>query len=437
MMRLIYTVALALVLATPVASRALAIDIQAVTSPNGHDAWLVEEHSIPFVSIEMIFTGGASIEPEGQDGVISLMTSLLTEGAGDLDSLGYASALEALAGSVSFSAGRDQVSLSIRALSENRDQVIDLAILALTQATFDADSLERVRAQTIASLERAARNPDTIAGQAFAALGYAGHPYARPSDGTPDTIAALTRDNVLDAHRAAFTSDLTYIAAAGDITAAELGEIVDRLYADLPPASVPLPEYRSFSADPGVTVIDHPSPQSVIQFGHGGIHWDDDDFMAAYIMNTIFGGGGFGSRLMEEIREARGLTYGIYTSLASNRFGDSYVGQFSTANETAAEAIALVREQFDWLANGGITQEDLERVQTYLTGAYPLRFDGNESIANILASMQFQSFPLNYVNIRNDLVRAVTLEDIQRVATRLAQPEALHFVVVGQPVGLD
>ena len=433
MMRLLYTLGLALVLATPAA----AIDIQAITSPDGRNAWLVEEHSIPFVSIEVIFTGGAAVDPEGRDGAVSLMTSLLSEGAGDLDALGYASALESLAGSVNFDAGRDQISLSIRALSENRDDVIDLAILALTGAHFDADSLERTRAQTIASLERSSRGPNTIAGRAFSELGFAGHAYARPSEGTPETVTALSRDDILDAHRAAFSSDLVAVSAAGDITAAELGVIVDRILGDLPTSNAQLPDYRSFAADPGVTVIEHPSPQSVIQFGHGGIHWDDDDFMAAYIMNTVFGGGGFGSRLMEEIREERGLTYGIYTSLSSSRFGDSYAGRFSTANETAAEAIDLVREQYDWLASGGIAQEDLERVQTYLTGSYPLRFDGNESIASILAWMQFQSFPLDYVNVRNDLIRAVTLEDIQRVARRLAQPEALHFVVVGQPIGLD
>lgn len=432
-MRLIISLGLAFALASPAA----AIDIQDVTSPAGHDAWLVEEHSIPFVSIEVIFTGGATVDPEGKSGAVSLMTSLLNEGAGDLDAQGFAAALETLAGSVSFSSSGDQVTMSIRALTENRDQVIDLARLALTEARFDAESIDRVRGQMIASLERSARDPNTIAGQEFSALGYAGHPYARPSDGTPESVALLTRDDVLNAHRAAFSNDLAYVGAAGDITAAELGEVVDSILNDLPPANAPLPDYHSFTAAPGVTVIDHPSPQSVIQFGHGGIPADDDDFMPAYIMNSIFGGGGFSSRLMTQIREERGLTYGIYTSLASSRFGDSFVGRFSTANETAAEAIDLVRAQFEWLANGGITQEDLDRAQTYLTGAYALRFDGNESIAHILASMQFQSFPLNYVNIRNDLVRAVTLEDIQRVATRLAHPEALVFVVVGQPVGVE
>ena len=218
---------------------------------------------------------------------------------------------------------------------------------------------------------------------------------------------------------------------------AELGEIIDRVAADLPEAEAPLPDYLPFAAEPGVTVVPFDSPQTVIQFGHAGMHADDPDFMAAFVMNQIFGGGGFTSRLMSEIREARGLTYGVYTSLASFQFGDSYVGRMSTGNETAAEAVELIREQFRWLAEGGITQEDLTRTQTYLTGAYPLRFDGNNAIASILASMQFQDYDIDYINIRNDLVRAVTLEDIQRVARRLAEPDALTFVLVGQPEGIE
>lgn len=427
------TLALGITLALPAA----AIEIVEVTSPMGRTGWLVQDDSIPFASIEVIFTGGTSLDRPERAGAVSLMTSLLTEGAGDLDAQGYASALESLAGSVGFDARRDSVTLSIRALSENRAQVIDLALLAITEPHLDQVSLERVRGQTVASLERAARNPDTLAGRRFAELGYAGHAYSRPASGTPDTVAALTIDAVLEAHRAVFNKDIVYFGAAGDISPEEFGAFMDRLLGDLPISNTPLPDYRSFDAAPGVTVVDFDGPQSVIQFGHSGIRWDDPDFMPAFVMNEIFGGGGFGSRLMRELRETRGLTYGVYTGISAGRFGDSFGGRFSTANETVGQAIALVREQYDWLANGGITQEDLERIQTYLTGAYPLRFDGNESIAGILASMQFQQFPLNYVNIRNDLVRAVTLEDIHRVSHRLARADELQFVVVGRPVGLE
>lgn len=414
-----------------------AIEITEVTSPGGHTGWLVQDTSIPFASIEVIFTGGSVRDAPAQAGAVSLMTSLLTEGAGGMDAQAYAAAVEALAGSISFDARRDSVSMSLRALSENREQVVELALLALMEPHFDQISLERVRAQTVASLQRAARNPDTLAQRAFSQAGFAGHPYAQAVSGTADTVAALTLDAILEAHQAAFTRDLVYFGAAGDISPQEFGAFMDRVLGDLPPMHSELPDYRSFAAEPGVTVIDFDGPQASVQFGHGGLRWDDEDFMAAFVLNEIFGGGGFGSRLMRELRETRGLTYGVYTGLNSGRFGDSFGGRFSTANASVGEAVALVREQFEWLANDGVTQEDLERIQTYLTGAYPLRFDGNEAIAGILASMQFNGFPLDYINVRNDLVRAVTLDDIHRVARRLAQPDALHFVVVGQPEGLE
>lgn len=433
-MQMFKPLALALAFATPLHAE---IDIQPITSPQGFSAWLVEETSIPFVAIELIFPGGANLDPDGAEGAVSLMTGLLSEGAGDLDAQGYAAALESLAGGVSFSAGRDSVSLTIRALSENRDEVMELARLALMEPRFDEASLQRARAQQLASLERAARNPNTIASRVFNEQAYAGHPYARPSDGTPESVAALTRDDILAAHQTALTRDRVLVGAAGDISAEELGAILDRLLADLPAANTALPDYAAFTLEGGTTVIPYDGPQSVIAFGHAGLPRDDDDFMAAFIMNEIFGGGRFGTRLMTELRETRGLTYGVGTSLASASHGDSYQGRLSTDNTRAAEVIDILRAEWEWLASGGITEDDLERIKTYLTGAYPLRFEGNGSIASILASMQFQGFDIDYVNIRNDLVRAVTLDDIHRVTARLIQPDALHFIIVGQPEGLD
>jgi len=433
-MNLLKPLALTLAFTSPLHAE---IAIQPVTSPQGFSAWLSEERSIPFVAIEIIFPGGANLDPDGAEGAVSLMTGLLSEGAGDLDAQEYAAALESLAGGVSFSAGRDSVSLTIRALSENRDAVVDLARLALMEPRFDEAALERARAQQLSSLERAARNPNTIASRTFNEMAYAGHPYARPTDGSPESVAILTRDAITIAHQTALTRDRVLIGAAGDISADELGEILDRLLADLPEAATPLPDYADFSAPAGLSVIPFDGPQSVIAFGHAGLPRDDEDFMAAFIMNEIFGGGRFGTRLMSELREQRGLTYGIGTSLASVSHGDSFQGRLSTDNSRVGEVVELLRREWEWLAQGGITEVDLERIKTYLTGAYPLRFEGNGSIASILASMQFQGFDIDYVNVRNDLVRAVTLEDIHRVAGRMIRPEALHFIIVGQPEGLD
>jgi len=415
-----------------------AVDIQPVVSPGGQTAWLVEDRTIPMVALELVFVGGAVLDRPGGEGAVSLMTSLLSEGAGDLDAQGWAAAVEDTAGSVGFSSGRDTVTLTIRALSENLDEVLELARLALAEPGFEAQAVERVRGQALSSLQRAARNPNAIASRTFAELAWDGHPYARPQDGTPETVAALTRDDLLAAHRAAFRRDRVFAGAAGDISAEALAAALDRLLGDLPEGGEDdLPPYARFTAAPGVTVVDHPAPQSVVAFGHVGIHRDDPEFTAAFVVNEIFGGGRFGTRLMSELRERRGLTYGVGTSVASGRFGDSFQGRLSTDNARVAEVIGLIRDEWAWLAGGGIDAAALERVQTYLTGAYPLRFDGNESIASIMASMQVQGFDIDYVNVRNDLIRAVTLDEVQRVAARLALPEALVFVVVGRPQGLD
>lgn len=432
-MRILALFVLALTLALPVRA---AVRIQPVVSAGGLTAWLVEERSIPMVAIEIIFPGGALLDPDDGLGRTALMAALLTQGAGALDAQGFAEALEETAGTIGFDAGRDQVSLSIKALSENLDEVVDLARLALTAPRFDPADIERVRAQRVTALERAERNPNTMASRSFAELAFEAHPYARPSDGTPASLARLERDDLVAAHRDAFSRSRVFVGAAGDISADALGRVIDRLLGDLPDAAPELPPYARFAAAPGITVVDHPSPQSVVAFGHGGLRRDDPDFTAAFVLNEFFGGGRFGTRLMTELRERRGLTYGVGTSLASGYRGDSFQGRLSTDNARVAEVIELVRAEWRWLATEGMTQEDLDRTVTYLTGAYPLRFDGNVAIAEIMASMQFQGFDIDYVNVRNDLMRAVTLADVRRAAARLARPEELVFVVVGRPEGL-
>ena len=434
MMRMIPLVTAVLLAAAPAWAE---IEIQNVQTPAGHSAWLVEERSIPMVAIDVIFAGGASIEPLEQSGVVSLMTSLLNEGAGDLDAQGFAAALESTAGSISFEAGRDSVSVSIRALSENRDAVVDLAILALTQPRFEEAAVARTRNQQVASLERELQTPAAQAGAAWRAAGYGDHPYSTNTDGSPETIAALTRDQIVAAHGIAFARNRAHIGAAGDISADELAALVDRLLAGLPESTVPLPDYRPYQAEPGVTVIPFDGPQSAIQFGYAGLHVDDPDYMAAMIVNEYFGGGRFGTQLMNALREESGLTYGVGMSLSSGRFGDAYVGGFSTDNATAGQALQVLREQFALLAENGLTQADMDRVVTYLTGAYPLRFDGNADIAGIMASMQFQDFDIDYVNVRNDRMRAVTLEQVNAMAARLARPDDLVITIAGRPQGLE
>lgn len=425
-----------LALLTTAAMAQAEVKIQNVTSKGGITAWLVEEHSIPFTSLQIRFKGGASLDVKGKRGATNLMVGLLEEGAADKDARQFAAAAEGLAASFGFSVHDDAMSVSARVLSENRAQAMALLRTALQQPRFDQDAIDRVRAQVVSGIQGADKDPDKISGRRFDTLAYAGHAYATSRDGTLDTVASLTRDDLVAAKAAVMARDRMYVAAVGDITPTDLGILLDELLGDLPAVGADMPTRAQFQLEGGMTIVPFDTPQSVVTFGHEGITRDDDDFFAAYLMNTILGGSGRQSRLMEEVREKRGLTYGVYSYLAPMDYGELYMGSVASANDRVAEAIAVIRDEWIKMAENGVSVDELNGAKTYLTGAYPLRFDGNAPIAKIMVGMQMQGLPIDYIATRNDKVNAVTLDDISRVAKRLVRPDDLHFVVVGQPEGL-
>ncbi len=433
MIRVLWQAAVLMLMAWPVRAE---IAIQQVTSPGGIKAWLVEEHGIPFTALDIRFQGGTSLDLPGKRGATNLMTALIEEGAGTLDSQGFAKARDALAAEYHFSADQDGVGVAARFLSENRDQAVDLLHLALTQPRFDADAVERVRGQVLSGLASDAKDPESIAGKILRLRAYADHPYGTVGDGTLASVKALTRADIVAAFKGSVARDRIYVAAAGDITATQLGVMLDKLLGDLPQAGLPQPGRVELKVTAGVVQQGFPGPQSSISFYQGGIRFDDPDYFAATILNEILGGGGFSSRLMDEVREKRGLTYGIGTSLAAFDHAEMLTGSLSTANDKAAEAIQVIRDVWADVAQNGVTQKELDDTKTFMTGAYPLRFDGNGTIASILVGMQILGLPKEYPATRNARVVAVTLADVKRVAARLLTPGSLTFVVVGDAVGV-
>ena len=424
-------------LAISAASAHASVDIQAVESPMGIKAWLVEDHTIPFVAIEILFRGGTGIEPADKQGGTYLMTGLLEEGAGEFDAAEFQKRQERLAASFGFDSSKEAVSISARFLTENKDESIELLRIALQEPRFDEEPLERVRAQVLAIIADQSKDPDDIAGDRFNELFFGDHPYGKSREGTAESVSALTRDDMVQIHGRALSRENAVVGAAGDITPEELGALLDHLLGGLPATGAALPDAPEITLDGGATVVDFPTPQSVAQFGHEGLLRDDPDFLAAYLLNEVFGGSGMTSRIFTAVRKDRGLTYGAYAYLAAFRDLGMVLGYFASSNETMAEAIEVVRDEWRKIATEGITQEELDAAKRFLTGAYPLRFDGNSSIAGILAGMQFDYFPIDYVNNRNDMVMALTLEEVNRVARRLYLPDMLHFVVVGQPSGIE
>ena len=413
-----------------------AVEVQPVTA-GGVEAWLVEDHSNPIIAVGIAFRGGAALDPAGKAGLARMTAALLDEGAGDLDSQAFQGRLEDLAIQLRFDAELDSVGGHLRTLSDNRDAAFDLLRLALTQPRFDEEPVARIRSQLASGIRQNAEDPDHLAGERFVAAMFAGHPYGRPVEGTLDSIAAITADDLRAFVGRRLARDNLVIGVVGDISAGELARLLQTTFADLPATAAPASVADVLPATTGATtVVDTPARQSAIVFGQRGLKRDDPDFYAATVLNHILGGGSFTSRLYDQVREKRGLAYSVHTSLWPLDHAAMIMGGAGTANERAGETLAVIREQWREIAEGGVTAEELADAKTYLTGSFPLRFTSSDRIARILVAMQLENLGIDYLDRRNGLIEAVTLDDVNRLAATLLDPDALTFIVAGQPDGI-
>jgi zinc protease len=385
----------------------------------------------------MALVGGAVLDPEGQEGLAYLVSGLIDEGAGELDSQAFQARLQNLSIRLSFDAGLETFQGSLRSLTENRETAFDLLRLALNEPRFDDEPVARIRSQIQVQLAQDSENPNAIARRALREMMFPGHPYSRPVHGTPESIQAIGVDDMRRFVSERFARDALIVSVVGDVTAEELRPLLDHAFLGLPAEAAPydLPEVEP-QAKGEVLVIERDLPQSVMTFAHKGLMRDDPDFYAAHVANRILGGGGFSSRLYAEVREKRGLAYSVYSYLSSLEHSALVRGGVATANARAGESLEVIREEWARMGAEGPTAEEVEDAKTYMTGSYPLRFSSTSGIAGTLLGIQLDDLGIDYVNIRNDLIDAVTVEDAQRVARELFRAEDLTVVIVGRPDGV-
>ncbi len=425
------------VLTVLAAFQARAVEVQRVVSPGGIEAWLVEDHSNPIIALDLAFQGGAALDPAGKPGLAYMVSTLIDEGAGPLDSQDFQGTLDDLSISLRFRAGLDSFSGSLSTLTENRDRAFELLRLALTAPRFDAEPVERIRSQILSRLSREAEDPDTVASRTLRRLMFQGHPYARPTRGTEASIAAMTAEDLRGFVRARFARDQLFIGVVGDITPADLKVLLDATFLPLPAEAEPFTVPEAVVANAGdLVVIEKNIPQSVVTLGQGGIKRDDPDYYAAYVVNYILGGGGFSSRLVEEVREKRGLAYSVYSYLGPLDYGALVAGGTATQNERVGESLDLIRAEWARMAEEGPSAEELQQAKRFLTGSFPLRFSSSGNIAGMLVGMQLEDLGIDYLDKRNSYVEAVDLATAKRVAQRVYRPEDLTIVVVGAPAGV-
>lgn len=427
----------ATVAATAAVRPASAIEIEKVVSPGGIEAWLVSESAVPLVSVQFAFDGGAAQDPPDRPGVANLISVLLDEGAGDIDSAAFQEKLESLAIEMSFDAGRDTFYGAMQTLTENLDEAANLLRLAITAPRFDADAIERMRVQTESGLRRELTDPNAVAGRLWSDTVFGSHPYGRPVKGTLETVAAITVDDLRAYHERIFARDTLKIAVVGDITAERLAPLLDEIFGGLPQTADLAPVAEATLPDGGMRkVVEMEIPQTVIQFGRPGLKRDDPDFIPAYVVNHILGGGAFSSRLYQEVREKRGLSYSVYSFLYPLDRAGLIAGGAATRNDRAAESLAIIDEEIKRMADEGPTAEELDKAKRYLKGSYPLRFDTSTKIARQLVEIQRDKLGIDYINKRNDLIDAVTIDDAKRVARKLYGDGSLYVTMVGRPDGI-
>jgi zinc protease len=412
--------------------------IQAVTSPGGITAWLIEDHSVPVVSVEIAFRGGgAANDPADKAGLASLASSLLDEGAGDLDTTAFQTRIEDLATSLNFRTGQDNFIVHVRALSANLAPSLDLLGLALTSPRFDEAPLARERSATLDDLARSLRQPNPIAMRTWWEHEYPDSPYGRPVRGTPDSVNAITADDLRAFVKDRFAKDRMVIAVVGDVTAAALAPLLDKTFGGLTDHGAPdaLSEVAAKPTDQ-LLLADLPIPQSVVVFGQPGIKRDDPDWYAGLLVLDILSSGGLTSRVALEVREERGLAYSVSASLDPLLHSGVILGQVGSQNAKVGQAIDLIRSEWRRMHDSGPTAKELADAKTYLTGSFPLGLDSTGRIASVLISIQIDHLGIDYLGRRDALIEKVTLADAKRVAKRILDPDNLLFVVVGAPQNL-
>ena len=413
-----------------------ATSIERVISPGGIEAWLVRQPSVPLVAMDFAITGGANEDPADKAGVAHLVASTIDEGAGDLDAKAYHQRLEDHAIELSFTANLDYFRGSLRTLTANRDLAFDTLRLSLTAPRFDDDAVERIRTQVLADLRRATTSPGEIASHVWWHAAFPDHPYGRPPHGTLESVPRITVADLRGYTKRVFARATLKIAIVGDIDAATAGLLIDKAFGGLPaqPELGPIPSASPQGLGRRI-VVDLDVPQSVIMFGGPGVARNDPDFFAAYLVNHVLGGGAMSSRLYTEVREKRGLAYGVSTGLVPLAHAQLITGSTATRADRTGDTLEIIDHEMKKLAENGPSEQELAKTKSFLKGSYGLYFDTSTKIAAQLVQIQVDKLGIDYIDRRNGMIDAVTRADAQRVAKRLLDGKML-ITVVGKPLGV-
>lgn len=411
-------------------------EIQSWKTGQGVQVLFVESHSLPMVDIRVVFSAGSARDGD-KPGQALLANSLLTSGAGNMDADRIAAKLEDIGADLSNESYRDMALLSLRSLSDpdKLRQALTIMRQVLGKPTFPAAALTRDQRRLLAVITQKQQQPNAVAADAFYAAVYGGHPYAHPPEGTAASIQAITRKDLVAFHKQYYVPANAVVAVVGDVSRTDAEAYVDELLRGLPQGEKPAP----IPPVPALNKAEEKrlpmkTSQTHILLGQPGMRRGDKDYFSLYVGNHVLGGSGFASRLMQNIREDRGLVYDVHSYFLPMDVKGPFIAGMQTRNEQAEEALKLLREDIRRFVEQGPTREELDKAIRNITGGFPLNIDSNQELVNYLAMIAFYQLPLDYLDNFNANIKAVTVDAVKDAFRRRVHPENFVSVIVGGAV---
>jgi len=407
--------------------------IETWKTSKGTEVYYVHAPELPMVDMEIVFDAGGSRNGD-LPGLAALTNGLLSQGAGGLDADAISNGFESLGAIYGSDAGYDYSSVSLRTLTDEPllAKAIENLKLVFSKPDFPKDALERRRARTLIGLKAKQQSPGAIAQDAFMKAVYQSHPYASPNDGTEKSITVIKREDIINFYKNYYVASNAMIVIVGAVDQKQAKQIAEDLTSELAQGKKAEPLEKVKDLEKADTIfIEHPSAQTHILVGQPGLMRGDPDYFPLYVGNHVLGGGGMVSRLFEEIREKRGLSYSAYSYFSPMRFNGPFLASLQTRSDQVDEALSVLVENIKQFIETGPTEEELIAAKKNITGGYALRVDSNSKILNYVVVIAYYGLPLNYLDTFNANVEAVTIDQIKDAFKRRLTPDKLITVMVG------
>ncbi|MGB2832828.1 MAG: pitrilysin family protein [Methylotenera sp.] len=413
-----------------------AVKIQQWQTSTGAEVYFVENHDLPIVDLSVNFAAGSARDAAEKSGVAGITRYLMTLGAAGMSDEVIANKMADIGAILSGDFDADRAAFKLRTLSSAREQALALDVFAkvLQQPDFPETVLTREKARIISGLQEAATQPESISNKAFMAAMYGAHPYSLDESGEVETVGNIKREDLQNFYNQHYGAEGAVIAMIGDLTREQANTIAENVSSNLPKSADTVPiSAVQLPTKPIEQRIAHPASQSHILLGYPGIKRGDPDLFPLYVGNYILGGGGFVSRLTEEVREKRGLVYSVYSYfMPMAELGPFQIG-LQTKKDQANEALKLVNETLAKFLKNGVTEKELKAAKDNIIGGFPMRIDSNGKILDYLSVIGFYKLPLNYLDEYNKKVASVTTAQIKDAFNRRLKPEHFVTVIVGDP----